>query len=420
MDARDEKLSAHRTTRAMQGGISFLPYLLIPALSAASPLLVIPAVTSRLGAEGWSVLAIAQSVGLAGAVVAELGWGVTGPQAVASSRSSAARQQRLYQSALLTRLVALAAVGPTTGLLAWAIAPTHGWTACALAMATSTGALTPSWFFIGSGRPYALLAVESVPRLVMQGVTAFAILHGAPLSVSALFTVIATVIALAATPKVFGYPLIPRLSARDLRAELRQQLPVSVGRIINATYTTLPIALVGLANPAVVASFSAAERLMRMALTILAGVPSRLQSWLGRADDRNIQLRSRQAILINVALGAAAASLFVLMTPLAADIIFTGEVPVSRELAFVAAVTLFLTCMSRGLGLVLVAAGMAGRITFAISAAALTGVPLVLLLSHKWGAVGGLLGEAMAEAVGVLVQVALLAHLYSSRRRNNV
>ena len=42
-----------------------LLHFLVPAVSAAAPLAVIPAVTSRFGASGWSAVAVGMSVGIA-------------------------------------------------------------------------------------------------------------------------------------------------------------------------------------------------------------------------------------------------------------------------------------------------------------------------------------------------------------------
>ena len=62
-----------------------LAYAAFPMIGAVTPLLAIPAISQQFGAPGWASIAVGQSVGAAASVAVELGWGLTGPQAVAAT-----------------------------------------------------------------------------------------------------------------------------------------------------------------------------------------------------------------------------------------------------------------------------------------------------------------------------------------------
>jgi O-antigen/teichoic acid export membrane protein len=159
------------------------------------------------------------------------------------------------------------------------------------------------------------------------------------------------------------------------------------------------------------AAFAAAERLMRMALTILQAVPNVLQNWLGSAGSP-VERRHRviQAIALNTAVGVASGIGFTLLTPWFSTLLFTGTVQVEWQLAALASVVLALVCVSRATGpLALVRYGRVRAITASAVAAAAIGVPAICLLSSVAGAAGAMGGEILAEATAICVQVAALS-----------
>jgi hypothetical protein len=179
---------------------------------------------------------------------------------------------------------------------------------------------------------------------------------------------------------------------------------------VAALYTALPITLVGIFAPWALATFAAAERLMRMALTILQAVPNVLQNWLGSArtpsERRHRVLRS---IALNTAVGISSAIAFTLLVPWLSTLLFTGTVEVARSLAALAGGVLALTCVSRSVGpLALVRYGRVNAITYSAIAAALVGVPSICLLATRSGAPGAMVGEMVAEITAISVQVTVL------------
>ncbi len=383
-------------------------YFLIPALGAAAPLLVLPAISSRFGAAGWGAVAVAQSVGGALAIIGELGWGVVGPQRVAGAKNPADRMS-IYRSALATKMLSVAVMAPIAGLLTYHLNSIFRWETALLAMGIALGALSPTWFFIGEGRPSRVLLADSLPRVLVNLLSAGVLVAGAPLLVYAVTMLATPFVTLTIASALIGRTC--RLRRDDVRgapAVIRRQLVMAAGRTVSVVYTTLPIAMVAVVAPALVPVFSASERLMRMSLTILSGVPSRLQSWIGSAEGAERQRRSRRSVALNLVLGLICGAGFGLLAPTVARFVFAGEIVLPYRVSLLSGLLLAVICTSRGLGLSLVAAGRADYITLAIIAAALSGSATIIPFSLALGVIGPVLGELFAETVGLGAQALLL------------
>lgn len=388
------------------------PYLLIPALGAIAPLIVIPAVSVRYGADGWASLAIALALGGAGAVVAELGWGVIGPQLVA--RESASRTV-IFRESVVSRLMAVLIVAPMAGLASLLLVQDHAAAAVVLAVAVVAGALSPFWYFIGLGRPGTVLLVDTTPRVTSAIASAVIISLGGPLESYGALMLAAVVITFFLGARSAGVPANPDLALiRRAFAIIRGQGVVVLGRAISTVYTSLPAALLALVSPFSVATYSAIDRLMRMGLTILLGVPSRLQSWIGSADKQAAIQRSRKSMLYNFALGIMAGAAFVVLAPAVTQVLFVGTIQVTLGIALAGGALAAAICTSRGFGLALVAAGRSNQITFAIISAATVGLVGVLLLGWLMGTLGAIIALVAAEVVGIAVQWLILRRAWRS------
>jgi O-antigen/teichoic acid export membrane protein len=163
----------------------FSAFLLIPALSAVTPLIAIPAITATSGAGGWEAYALGLSIGSAACTLVELGWPLTGPQRVAAEVPGD-RWVSLVSS-IRTRLLALIVLAPlATGLavlLAWNATPEHVATTSLMALASAASGLSGNWYFIGVGRPLRILTSDALPRAVLVAAASLAVLGGAPLEV---------------------------------------------------------------------------------------------------------------------------------------------------------------------------------------------------------------------------------------------
>lgn len=391
-------------------------FLLVPALSAVTPLVAVPAITASAGAAGWEAYALGISIGSLVCVIVELGWPLTGPQRVAAE-APGQRWETLVQS-LRTRLIALVVLAPVAVVLAMLFAHVtgsdHEATTVLMALASAVAGLSCNWYFTGVGRPLRILTSDAIPRALMVTAAAFAVAAGAPIWIVPVGFLIAV---------LFG-PIAAVLLARDERDEraartvtlrddlrsIRSQWAAMSGRSISALYMALPVTLVAAFAPAALATFAAADRLMRMTLTILLALPNAMQNWVGSAvsaSDR--RRRTRDAILVNAGMGVVAGAAFAVLAPWVSTFLFSGTVDIDPILAAVSGVALALVCVSRATGpLGLVRYGRIGAVTLSATVAALVGVPAICVLAVFGGAIGAVLGEIAAEVTAISIQSAAL------------
>lgn len=383
-------------------------FALVPALSAVSPLIALPAVTTVGGADVWGAIAIGQSLGLAGATIVELGWGLKGPQRLA--RANLSGRRRALAMSIQTRGAVFPLVAVVSAALAALLAADHNELAALMAVSSVASGLSLIWFFIGCGNPGRLLLTDSVPRVMLVTASAIALLNGAPLFVYPLVGVLLP----ALMAPIFGslYVGLNRTDFKGVGAVrigllIRSQLTAMGGRFVSALYIALPVTLVGIVAPQVVPLFAAAERLQRMYLSILAAVPNAMQGWVGAALSIEDRLRrAERASLMNSVLGIIAGLVFSVGAPWAAEVVFSGVVSLDHELAALCGLVIFLVCCSRAVGgLVLVSLNSARTVLRSAVVGAAVGVPAILLLGHVHGAVGAIVGEIVAETCVLAVQV---------------
>lgn len=409
----------------MRRFLQLCAFLIIPAVSAVTPLIAIPAITATAGIGGWEAYALGLSLGSAGGVVVELGWPLTGPQRVAAERPG--QRWATLVSSLRTRLLALVVVAPVVTaisvLLAINTQSEHVVTAALMALACVTVGLSGSWYFTGTGRPLRILASEALPRAVLIIAASIAVVAGAPLEtipagylLSAIISPVATMLlARHERESAAHYTL-----ADDLRVMRLQSAAMGV-RSIAALYMALPITLVGAVAPSALATFAAVERLMRMGLTVLQAVPNVLQNWLGSAADRHQRRhRATRSIAIMAAVGVASGVVFTVATPLVTPLLFSGTLEVGWQLAALGGVVVALVCISRASGgLALVAYRRVPALTLSTVAGAVVGLPTICLFAVLAGAAGAFAGEILAELTVITVQLLALRVVLKAERSDD-
>lgn len=380
-------------------------FALVPAGAAAAPLLVIPAVVGRWGAEGWASLAVALSIGLTAATIAELGWTVVGPQLVSRERDRAGLHA---EAALASRLVAVGALAVPGAVIAGLLAPAHSVAAASVALGVSAGALSPAWFFVGLGRPGVVVLVETLPKAVAGLAAAAMITAGAPLSVYGLALIASVAVTVVLSGSV-GHVRWPRRAAfRGVLGTVRRQRSVSIGRAVVAVYRALPATLLAVVAPAAVPAFAACDRPMRLGLQFLGAVPQRLQSWVGVPEPALAWRRTRRSIALNTLSGIVSGAVFVVAMPLVAPVLFGDAVPVPQPVVLAGGLLVVTICTCRGLGLALVTLDRAGATATVAVLSAVIAVPAVVVGAVWWGAAGAMLALTLAEAVGGVYQVAVI------------
>jgi hypothetical protein len=340
-------------------------------------------------------------------VIAELGWSIVGPQRIARDPEG---RRSTFDLALASRLAAVACLAPIAATATFLLVDEHRLAAVLLSIGVLAGSLSPSWFFTGLGRPGAILACETLPRIVCSLGSALAISLGGPLEVYGSGMILAALICAGAASRHPDARLVPsRAALRAIPATLRSQGVLLAGRGATTIYKSLPVVLIGIVNPSAVAVFAALDRPLRMALAVLTAVPNRLQSWIGVADRAVALRRSRRSLLANAALGVVSGALFALGMPLVARYLFSGVVEVEGPLAVLGGLLIAVICASRGVGLSLVAADRADDTTRAAFAAAAVAIPSIPVGAFLAGVEGAVIGLVLAEVVGIVAQLPYLA-----------
>lgn len=404
-------MSRSRSLRRLFG------FLVIPMLGALSPLIALPAVTAHFGAHAWAAVAIGQSIGGAAAVIVELGWALNGPQRVA--RATAGNRRQMLAAALATKLVVylpMAALAVTISVL---LAPAHQFESALVAAGTAGVGLSSAWFFVGSGSPGRIMMTDSLPRIIAVAAAALGIGLGGPLWIYGLAIAIPSALSPVLAVRVTG------VSRHDFRIvsggrllwAIKAQAVALSGRAVSALYIALPITLVGIASPQSVAVFAGAERLQRMALTVLQAVPNYLQGWVGGGKSIEERLdRAIKSILYNGVLGIIAGTGFALLAPTVAHFVFSGVVALPYSLSALSGLLIFIVCVSRATGnITLVALRKINIISLSALTGAAVGVPAILVFSSLFGPHGALVGELLAE--GTVLAIQLIAVVVYRRRR---
>jgi hypothetical protein len=398
----------------MRAGRSVGLFFLIPAVAAVAPLLALPAITTGYGLAGWASIAIGLSIGMGCATILELGWSVIGPQLIAASSDEERRS--LYWRSMSSKYLAASVMVPVGALLTFFLTSSYRWDATLVAAASTLATLGSSWVFVGLGRPLAILVTDTLPRVVLLIAASVGIFAGGPLFLYPAALALAAIVSAFAGPALAGIrPVPPARYFRGAGADIRAQLVIIVGRIAGTGYTSFTVALVAVWAPGAVAQFAAIERVLRMGAAVLGGFPSRFQSWLGAAPPGELRARVRFTILANALFGGVSGLAFAVGAPLAVQILFVGQIEVTPMLAWGAAGVLALICVSRGLGLALIALRAPGAITASIICAACVGVPSLLIAPVWWGVAGAIAAELLAELVGVVVQSVLLIRRAKNR-----
>lgn len=400
--------SAVTRRRRLKSAGSFSLYLVAPVLSAVTPLLVFPSVTRMFGEPGLGAMGIAQSVGTAASVIGELGWAVVGPQRIAAL--SGHERARYVRLASASRLVALAVLVPLCILIVTALSPEFKFESAIISVGSTMAGLSLGWAWIGANRPSRMLFFESIPKLLLSVTAAGIISLGGSLAVYGVALIIGALISLLAGMLDFtALRADVRADRQEILHALREQAVVTGGRSITAGFTALPVTLIALVSPAAVPLFTAIDRLARMSLSVLAAVPNRLQSWLGSAGSiENLRHRNRWQILMNAGTGITVGILYAILVPFVASFVFSGTVHIAPSTAWISGLMIAVICVSRGLGLSLVAFGRAKWLLPSSAAACAVGICAVLGFGFLFGAIGGVAGVVCAEAVGALVQALAL------------
>ncbi|MFC3395029.1 hypothetical protein [Brenneria rubrifaciens] len=378
-------------------------YFVLPLLSAMIPFIVYPTITSLYGNKVIIAVGVAQSIGGACAVIGELGWGVIGPQLIAGLDDE--KKKFWYGKSLSSRLIISFFCIQISVFICWLLVDDFLFSAIVMTIATTCGGLLPIWYLIGLNKPEYILYLVVIPKLILCGISIVLIRIYGGLMFYSLALLLSFIVSMCLTSYFLKTPLIPKRNDFDgLKVLFKEHYQLVLGRVISTFYTSLPITLIGFVNPAAVAVFTGVERLFRMALSVLSGFPSRLQSWIGTASGHTRSKRIKISIIVNFVVGLISMVGFAITCYFISPYIYSNTIHISLGYSFLAGAIVATICMSRGYGLALVAIGISKKISIANAASALVGVSAICFFGFFYGVLGGLLGELLAEMIGLLVQ----------------
>ncbi|MCL2896210.1 lipopolysaccharide biosynthesis protein [Brenneria tiliae] len=378
-------------------------YFVLPLLSAMIPFIVYPTITALYGSKVIIAVGVAQSIGGACAVIGELGWGVIGPQLIAGLDD--AKRKFWYGKSLSSRLIISFFCVQISVFICYLLIDDFLLSAIVMTIAITCGALLPNWYLIGLNKPEYILYFIVIPKLIFCGISIFLIRIYGGLIFYSLALLLSFIVSMFLTSYFLKVPLIPkRNDYNGLKSLFKEHYQLVLGRVISTFYTSLPITLIGFVNPAAVAVFAGIERLFRMALSVLSGFPSRLQSWIGTASVDTRAKRIKISIIVNFWVGIVSMIGFAITCYFISPYIYSNTIHISLEYCFLAGAIVSIICMSRGYGLALVAIGISKKISIANASSAVVGVLAICFFGYFYGVWGGLLGEMLAEVTGLLVQ----------------
>lgn len=418
-----------RQIRGSQGSRSLAPLLrkmalfaFAPAISMLAPLVAMPAISSTFGAAGWSSIATGQSLGMAVAVVVELGWGITGPIRAASA--STTEISKLYRQSLRERGVVLLGFTPVMIAVVLALNTMHPFVAILSAISMSLNGLAASWLYVGMSRPLSMIALDTLPRagasLVGAGIL---FLDGRTLEILPAVQIIG---GLAATVAPFFFlpaPTPRNYASGSVRTTLRDfwntQGAALVLRLSTTAYVALPTVLLAVVSgPAGVATYAAIDRLARAVLSGLGSAGQAFQGWIPAVSGRDRLSRIRTALYFNLGLAVVSGFTFAAAAPWLLKVLFLERVNVTNVeiISFAAAIALIV--MSRCTGIQCLAVlGKTWSVAASTSAAFFVAIPSILITGHHWGASGVAVTIACLEGLVLVVQlVSLLLAVRAERK----
>lgn len=396
---------AMRNARGLTSVVGFAASM---GMLAVASLAAIPAMISSSGAAAWGAIALGQAVGAIAAVVVAYGWGLSGPALVAADEAG---RRSEYLASIRVKRVIYPIAAPAAAAIAVAISRDHWPFALLGALSACSLGLTANWFFVGVGRPYVLLLVETVPRVAGTVVGIVLMVSGASALVGVAAQLGGMLSAFVAStgwilrdtggreeqPRAQSQPL------RDVLLERRQGLSSTLG---SAAYVSAPLMIVSTVAPAAQPLYALADKVQRQIGVALGPLVTVQQGWVPRAVGGQLHHRARLVLLFGAVLAAACGTAVFLAGPLLMDWLGGEALAVSRPvLALMAAFVTLSVYESMVSKAVLAALRRVSTVSRATGISAAVGLPLVAIGAVVGGASGALAGVVTGLAVRLVVEL---------------
>jgi PST family polysaccharide transporter len=389
-------------------GRRLLGFLAIPALAAASPLIVLPFVSRTAGPAGWASAIAGESVGTLAAIAIGYGWASIGP-AMISVAGDDARRARIYRDSIAIRLLLAVIVLPLLAVGCWFVAsPGFEWLSVLMGMQGALIALSFTWYCAGVGDPRTIIVFDALPRLLATVCAAAAITATGVVELYPLAGILVTLVGTG----LFTWRLLhrnpgPWPKTREVPGMLRRGAPVALNDAALSAYSSVPAPLVNVTSPPIsAAGFASAEKMLKLGQFLPMTLANAFQSWVAETDGTGRRRRILLALAVLSTGGLAGWAGLAILGPWASTVLFGEEAASSLGILFtmglVFAFFSFRTGMTR---LVLFPAGLATTVMRATLVATALGTPLMIGLGLAWGPIGAAIGYAVTEGAAAVLLV---------------
>ena len=370
----------------------------------------IPVLIATEGADAWSNLAIAQSVGTVFAVVVAFGWGVTGPASVAVLPGADVRAYYL-QSVRIRSVLLLVSVAPSIAVTLVAV---HGeYLAAVLTTLTlTTASLGGTWYYVGRGRPRALFFCDTAPRVVSTIVGLTLVLLGGDLAVYSAtqlligsLQILFPILDVLKLPKEGGTVALHRGFPAARRA-LAGQVGAVVVAATGAFYVSAPLIAVGFFAPGQAAVYAVGDRILKFCFNVLSPTAQAVQSWVPSSDRVVLARRTRVVLRGSLVFGVVGALFVAVLLAFGAPILTGGQIELEPLLVLALAGSFPAIAVSRIAGFVcLVAFGRVRALAVSTIAGAAAGLAALAVLTPTIGVLGAAVGFFASEVAVTISQV---------------
>jgi O-antigen/teichoic acid export membrane protein len=373
-------------------------------LLALASLILIPVMIRSSGEAGWGAIALGQGIGGLGAVLVSYGWAMSGPTEIA--RGDDATRLAEFLGSLKVRAVLLPVTAVVLIAVTVALAPVRPDLAAMGTGVALLAALTTNWYFVGLARPYLLLALETVPRLVFTVAGIVVMENGADAIAGLAWQSGGLVAAFIASTwwilhslRAGGSVTARAPGLRRLLVDHGHGVASSVG---SALYSALPLVVVTLVAPLAQPMYALVDKLHGQVVVGLFPAIYVAQGWVPRAADPGP--RARRVLLGGIAFCVLIAVGALVLGPWLLDVLGSGHLKPDLLVVELMAVGMALHFYAEIVGHAVLATYRSLRIVaISIMVATVVGLPLVALGGAWWGTVGAL----AAVNVGYLVRVVM-------------
>lgn len=400
--------------RSMSSGLMrMVGFALGIGLFGITSLIAIPSMIRASGADAWGAIATGQAIGVVGAALVGYGSMVSGPAAVA--RAGRVVRMTEFLESLWSRSAIFFPVAVVASTLSVLFVRNDGYLAVLGCLTICAIGLSSVWYFVGTGQPYVLLCVETIPRVV--GVVVGIVLMGNGASAAAGLIcqgagiaaglVISSVYVLH-WPRSAGQRV--RLVPRPVMRILIDQRHGVTSSTVASLYAAVPIVIVGAVAPGALNAYAVLYKLQRQIATAVSPMTQVLQGWVPRAGDSDKYNRAHKTLLMTLVIGSLmTVSIAIAGHPLI-HWLGNGQIEVQTLSIILTAVTIALATVEAIIGQTcLVPFGLLpimAKITFWGS---IFGLALIAGLGWVWlinGALAGL-GIGLATRISLMVVVFL-------------